>query len=117
MGDLFSLPNPLADVRTRTRKEDQLIQELEQMNESAKFHNSAINNTKPITGKIMRYCPLDESSLKPIKPKPIEGVPDISKPRYRCVLCKSVFEGYGVELFHETKKDLKAIAFEYTGII
>ena len=117
MGDVFSMKNYYADVKPPTHKEQLLIQELEQMNESAKFHNESMKNSKPITNPIKRFCPLDESPLKAIKSKPLEGLSEISKPRYRCVLCKSVFEGFGTELFHETKKSLKAIAFEYDGTI
>jgi hypothetical protein len=117
MPDYFALENYYSSVKPPTRAEQALTQEMEQMNEKARLHNSAKASEKVITGPIKRYCPLDESPLKPIKPKPLEGLPEISKPRYRCVLCKSVFEGYGLDLFHETKRDLKAIAFEYTGNI
>lgn len=116
MGDYFSLPNYLADVNPPTKKTEKLLQDLENMHTEVRNYNSSKANEKPILGKIMRYCPLDESPLKPIKSKPIEGL-EINKPRYRCVLCKSVFEGFGTELYHESKRNLKAIAFEQSEVI
>jgi len=116
LSSYFSLPNPHSSIRTRTRKEEALIEELEQQNEQAKFYNSSKANEKVPNGPLKRYCPLDENPLKPIKSKKLEDL-DIELPRFRCVLCKSVFQGYGFYLFHETKKDLEAIVFPFDGTL
>jgi hypothetical protein len=117
MPDYLNMQNPYSDVRPRTRKEESIIQQIEQDNLKAHAFNESKKHEKAINGPLKRYCPLDEAPLKPIKAKPIEGLPEISKPRYRCTLCKSVFEGFGINLFHETKKNLKAIVFEFDGTV
>lgn len=115
--DYFSMENPLADIHTRTRKEESLLEQLNQMNESAKFHNSQkANEKKPITRPLKRFCGLCEAPLKSIKPKTLEDL-DLPLPRYRCTLCKSVYQGYGLELFHESKKSVKGIVFEMDGTL
>lgn len=114
--DYFQMENPLADIHTRTRKEEAFLEQLNQMNESAKFHNSAKANEKSIRGPLKRFCSLCEAPLKSIKPKTLEDL-DIPLPRYRCTLCKSVYQGYGLELFHESKKSVKAIVFEMDGTV
>lgn len=116
MSSYFNIDNPLADIRTRTRKEEALLEQLNQMNESAKFHNSAIQNTKPITGKIMRYCSLDDSPLvKSKKTEKLEGL-DIEIQKWKCKVCGQVYSGIGLNLCTPNKK-VKAICFEMDGTL
>ena len=67
----FSLPNPYSYVKPLTKKESALIESIEQSQQSAREHNEKMKHEKPITGKIMRYCPIDEAPLKAIKAKPV----------------------------------------------
>jgi hypothetical protein len=115
--DYFYLDNFNADIKPPWKSHQRLTQTLEDYNRTAHALNESKENARPITRPIKRYCPLDQSPLKPIKAKPVEGLSDISKPRYRCVLCKSVFEGFGLDLQHETKPSLKAITFEWDGTL
>ena len=79
MPDYFNMDNPYADIKPLSLKETALIQQLEQDNLKAHAFNENKKNEKVITGPLKRYCPLDESPLKAIKPKPIEGIPEITK--------------------------------------
>ena len=108
--------NPYFDPHPPTKAQEALQQQIEQLNQSARENNQAKLNEKVVSGKLMRYCPLDQSPLNAIKSKPVEDL-NLSMPRYRCVLCKSVFQGYGLNLYHETKKSLMAIVFPLSEVI
>ena len=111
----FSLPNPLADIRSRTKKESQLIEQIEQDTEQAKFHNNSKQNEKVILGPLKRFCALDECPLiKTKKSDKIEGL-DIEVPRYKCKTCGQIYSGFGLALFTSNKK-VKAIVFEQDSI-
>jgi hypothetical protein len=80
MSSYFNMDNPYADVKSLTKKEQALIQELEQSNKSVREHNNSKANEKVITGPIKRYCGLCEAPLiKTMKSDNIEEL-DIEIP-------------------------------------
>ena len=64
----------------------------------------------------MRYCGLCEAELKLLKSKLVEDL-GISKPRFRCPVDMSVWEGWGHNLHYESKLSVKAICFEWDGTL
>ena len=113
--DYFQMENPYSDLRTRTRKEEALISELEQSQQAAKFHNSAKANEKPLTGKIKRFCSLCNSDL--ILTKKVEHIEElnIDLPKWKCKVCSQYYVGIGRELYTPNRKG-KAIVFSMDDV-
>ena len=108
MQRLFILDNFNVDIRPPSKSHKRLTQALQDYNRTAHTLNESKENQKPIAGKIKRYCGLCEAELKPIKSKLVENL-GISKPRFRCPVDKSVWEGWGLNLHFESRLSVKAI--------